>query len=67
MLRNFYNKVMFSVTDKFGFSDANVDIFLRLFIIVVRGTNVIFLGADEPSASPRIGHAVQQQHRPRRA
>jgi hypothetical protein len=43
VLRNFYNKVMFSVTDKFGFSDADVDIFLRLFILVVRGTNVIFL------------------------
>jgi hypothetical protein len=43
VLRNFYNKVMFSVTDKFGFSDADVDIFLQLFILVVRGTNVIFL------------------------
>ena len=42
-LRNFYNKVMFSVTDKFGFSDADVEIFLQLFIMVVRGTKVIFL------------------------
>jgi hypothetical protein len=43
LLRNFYNKVMFSVTDKFGFSDADVDIFLQLFIMVIRGTKVIFL------------------------
>lgn len=43
VLRNFYNKVMFSVTDKFGFSSADVDIFLQLFIMVVRGTKVIFL------------------------
>jgi hypothetical protein len=43
VLRNFYNKVMFSVTDKFGFSSADVDIFLQLFVVVVRGTNVIFL------------------------
>jgi hypothetical protein len=43
VLRNFYNKVMFSVTDNFGFSDADVDIFLQLFIMVVRGTKVIFL------------------------
>lgn len=43
VLRNFYNKVTFSVTDKFGFSDADLDIFLQLFIVVVRGTKVIFL------------------------
>ncbi|MEP7208817.1 MAG: hypothetical protein ABI920_17930 [Casimicrobiaceae bacterium] len=43
VMRNFYNKVMFSVTDKFGFSDAEVDIFLQLFIMVVRGSKVIFM------------------------
>jgi hypothetical protein len=43
VLRNFYNKVMFSVTDKFGFSGAEVHISLQLFIAVVRGTDVIFL------------------------
>jgi len=43
VMRNFYNKVMFSVTDKFGFSDAEVDIFLQLFIMVVRGSQVIFM------------------------
>lgn len=43
VLRNFYNKVAFSVTDKFGFSDAEVHITLQLFITVVRGTKVIFL------------------------
>ena len=39
-LQNFYNKVMFSVSDKFGFSSAEVGIGLRLFISVVRGTHV---------------------------
>lgn len=43
VLRNFYNKVMFSVTDKFGFSGADIDISLQLFIVVVRGTKVILL------------------------
>ena len=43
VMQNFYNKVMFSVHDKFGFSSADVDIFLRLFVAVVRGTRVIFL------------------------
>ena len=39
-LQNFYNKVVFSVKDKFGFSSADVGIGLRLFISVVRGTHV---------------------------
>ena len=43
VMRNFYNKVMFSVTDKFGFSDAKLDFFLQLFIMVVRGSQVIFM------------------------
>ena len=34
---------MYSVTDKFSFSGADVDISLQLFVVVVRGTNVIFL------------------------
>jgi hypothetical protein len=45
-LQNFYNKVMFSVTDKFGFSSADVRIFLSLFISVVRGTRVEHLTKD---------------------
>ncbi len=45
-LQNFYNKVMFSVTDKFGFSSADVRIFLSLFISVVRGTHVEHLTKD---------------------
>ena len=43
VLRNFYNKVMFSVTDDFGFSSADMDISLQLFIVVVRGTKAIWL------------------------
>ena len=39
-LQNFYNKLIFSVCDKFGFSSAEVGISLRLFISVVRGTKV---------------------------
>jgi hypothetical protein len=39
-MQNFYNKVIFSVKDKFGFSSAEVGSGLRLFISVVRGTRV---------------------------
>lgn len=39
-LQNVYNKVVVSVTDKFGFSSAEVWISLNLFVAVVRGTKV---------------------------
>jgi len=46
VLQNFYNRVTFSVHDNFGFSSADVNVFLRLFIAVVRGTRVIYLPTD---------------------
>ena len=39
-MQNIYNKIRFSVTDKFGFSSAEVGIGLGLFALVVRGTQV---------------------------
>ncbi len=54
-LRNFYNKVMFSVEDKFGFSSAEVGIALRLFISVVRGTHVEHL-TKELLATGLVSH-----------
>jgi hypothetical protein len=39
-LQNIYNRVVVSVTDKFGFSSAEVWISLNLFVAVVRGTVV---------------------------
>lgn len=39
-LQNIYNKITYSVTDKFGFSSADVRIGLGLFVLVVRGTRV---------------------------
>jgi hypothetical protein len=38
VLRNFYNKLMYSVTDNWGFSSADVGISVELFVVVVRGT-----------------------------
>jgi len=45
-LQNFYNKVMDSVTDNFGFSFADIGFTLSLFIAVVRGTQVTFMNTD---------------------
>lgn len=39
-LKNLYNRLTFSVTDKFGFSSAEVAISVDLFFVVVRGTDV---------------------------
>jgi hypothetical protein len=43
VVRNFYNKLTFSVSDKFGFSSAEVGIGVGLFVAVVRGTKVEIL------------------------
>jgi hypothetical protein len=43
VLRNFYNKLMYSVTDNWGFSSADVGISVELFVVVVRGTKVIYM------------------------
>jgi len=43
VLRNFYNKLMYSVTDNWGFSSADVGISVELFVVVVRGTKAIFM------------------------
>ena len=43
VLQNFYNKLVFSVQDNFGFSSAEVRITVRLFIAIVRGSRVIDL------------------------
>lgn len=36
VLQNFYNKINYSVTDNFGFSSADVTIYLTLYINIVR-------------------------------
>jgi len=46
VLQNIYNKLVFSVTDKFGFSSADVGIAVSLFVAVVRGTTVEYLTKD---------------------
>jgi hypothetical protein len=46
VLRNFYNKLVFSVEDKFGFSSADVWVSVLLLVAVVRGTRVEYLTKD---------------------
>lgn len=43
VLQSFYNKLVFSVQDNFGFSSADVAITVRLFIDIVRGSQLIDL------------------------
>ena len=42
-MQNIYNRLVFSVTDNFGFSSAEVGITVGLFVAVVRGTSVEYL------------------------
>lgn len=56
-LQNFYNKVMYSVTDNFGFSSADVGFTLSLFIAVVRGTQVTYMNTDLLSGG-LVSHGV---------
>jgi len=40
LLRNFYNKIVLSVKDKWGFSSADVGVSVDFLVLVVRGTTV---------------------------
>ena len=40
LLRNFYNRIVVSVEDKFGFSSAKVSVSADFLVLVVRGTTV---------------------------